>query len=155
MTDEREKRLQAAGYDLGDLAQPKANYVLMKRVGSLLYSAGFLPMDKGELIGKGKVPRDVPPEKASAMAALCAANILNAARAELGSLAAIKQVVKLNGFVNSSSDFDAQHIVMNGASDLMAQVLGEAGRHARAALGVAALPLDACVEVEAVFEIES
>lgn len=154
MQSEREKRLKDKGYAFSNQESPKANYVLMKRAGHLLYSAGFLPTDQGALVGKGKVPVDISVAQATEMAALCCANILRAAKAELGSLEAIRQTVKLNGFVNSATGFTAQHLVMNGASDLMVYVLGEAGKHARAALGVAELPLGACVEVEAVFEIK-
>ena len=153
MSGEREKRLEDLGYDLAKITLPKAKYVLLKRTGNLLFSSGALPMDGETLCSVGKVPVDVSTEKAAEMAALCAANILRAVYAAYGSLDKIKQVVKLNGFVNSAPDFTNQHIVMNGASELLLSVLGEEGTHARAALGVAALPLNACVEIEILFEL--
>lgn len=132
---------------------PKAKYVLLKRAGNLLYSSGALPLDGDKHCSPGKVPTDVPLETAAQMAALCAANILRAVKAEYGALEKIRQVVKLNGYVNSAADFPGQHLVMNGASELLLDVLGEAGEHARAAVGVAMLPLNACVEVEILFEL--
>ncbi|MGE4350576.1 MAG: RidA family protein [Bdellovibrionales bacterium] len=151
---QREEKLQQAGYDLDKITVPKAKYVLLKKAGNLLYSSGALPMDGDVLCSTGKVPTDVSQEKAQEMAALCVANILRAIRATYGSLDGIKQVVKLNGFVNSAADFPNQHLVMNGASELLLSVFGgAAGEHARAAVGVAMLPLNASVEVEVIFEL--
>ena len=130
MSGEREARVQQLGYDLSKIALPKAKYVLLKRTGNLLYSSGALPIDGDNHCSPGKVPTDVPTDKAAQMAALCVANILRAVYAEYGSLDKIKQVVKLNGYVNSVADFPNQHLVINGASELLLSVLGEAGTHA-------------------------
>ncbi len=152
MIGEREKKLESLGYDLAKVSAPKAKYVLLKRAGTLLFSSGALPVDGETLCFPGKVPIDVPMEAAKQMAALCVANILRAVAKEYG-LDKIKQVVKLTGFVNSAPDFPSQHLVVNGASELLVEVLGEAGLHSRSALGVAMVPLNACVEVEVVFEL--
>jgi len=153
MLGERETRLEQLGYDLSKLVLPKAKYVLLKRTGNLLFSSGALPIDGEIHCSQGKVPTEVPTETATQMAALCVANILRAVYAEYGSLDKIKQVVKLNGFVNSASDFPNQHLVINGASELLLAIFGEQGTHSRAAVGVAMLPLNACVEVEILFEL--
>jgi enamine deaminase RidA (YjgF/YER057c/UK114 family) len=153
MGGEREKKLRDLGYDPDKIAPPKAKYVLLKRVGNLLFSSGALPADGGTLCSPGKVPTDVSVETAAKMAALAAVNVLRAVKREVGTLDKIKQVVKVTGFVNSAPDFPGQHLVVNGASELLADVLGEAGVHSRSAVGVAMLPLNACVEIEIVFEI--
>ncbi|MDD4615781.1 MAG: RidA family protein [Alphaproteobacteria bacterium] len=154
MSGEREEKLKSLGYDLAKISTPKAKYVLSKRAGNLLFSSGALPVDGENLCHPGKVPSEVPLETARQMAALCAANILRAVAKDYG-LDRIKQAVKLTGFVNSDSDFPNQHLVVNGASELLVDVLGEAGVHARSALGVAMVPLNACVEVEIVFELDT
>ena len=153
MSGEREARLQQLGYDLSKVASPKAKYALLKRTGNLLFSSGALPLDGENHCSPGKVPTEVSAETAAQMAALCAANILRAVYAEYGSLDKIKQVVKVNGYVNSAADFPNQHLVINGASEVLLAVLGEPGTHSRAAVGVAMLPLNACVEVEILFEL--
>jgi enamine deaminase RidA (YjgF/YER057c/UK114 family) len=110
-------------------------------------------MDGDKLVSKGKVPSQVSVADATKAAALCAANILRAVRREVGSLDRVSHVVRLTGYVNSDPDFTEQHIVMHGASNLVREVFGDAGRHARSALGMAQLPLGSSVEVEMILHL--
>jgi enamine deaminase RidA (YjgF/YER057c/UK114 family) len=120
----------------------------------LLYLSGQLPIENGKIAVTGHLGRDVDVAGGQRAAELCAINILAQAKAALGGdLGRIKRVVKLNGFVASTGDFTEQHLVINGASNLIASVLGDVGKHARAAVGMAALPLNAAVEIDAVLEI--
>jgi len=153
MNTSREKKLEALGYELKKIQHPKAKYELLTETGNLLFSSGALPFDGDTLCFPGKVPSVVPFEKAKEMAALCAANIIRAVYAKYGSLDVVSKVVKMNGYVNSDSNFTEQHLVMNGASQLLIDVFGESGRHSRSALGVNMIPLNACVEVDIVFEL--
>ncbi|MGI2032248.1 RidA family protein [Rhizobium panacihumi] len=155
MSDAIESRLKELGYTLPVAAAPAANYVSYVISGNLLYISGQLPTENGKLEIKGLVGQDVDVTAASRAAELCAINILSQAKAALnGDLGKIKRVVKLSSFVASAPGFTEQHIVTNGASNLIANVLGEAGKHARAAVGMAALPLNAAVEIEAIIEID-
>jgi enamine deaminase RidA (YjgF/YER057c/UK114 family) len=156
MSDAIESRLKELGITLPVAAAPAANYVSYVISGNMLYISGQLPTENGKLEIKGLVGSDVDVTTASRAAELCAINILSQAKAALGGdLGKIKRVVKLSSFVASAPGFTDQHIVTNGASNLIANVLGEAGKHARAAVGMAALPLNAAVEIEAVIEIEA
>jgi enamine deaminase RidA (YjgF/YER057c/UK114 family) len=147
-------RLQALGISLPPAAAPVANYVGWVRHGDLVFTAGQLPFDaSGELRHTGVVGADVSVETAAAAARLCALNCIAQAAAAAGGVDGIRRVLKLVGFVRSAPDFAGQPQVLNGASDLMVEIFGEAGRHARSAVGVSALPMGACVEVEAVFEV--
>jgi len=124
--------------------------------GTTAYVSGCVPLaDDGSLLGKGKVRSQVSLELAQQAAALCAANVLRLIRQEAGSLERIERMLKVTGFVNSDPDFIEQHLVINGASQLFVDILGEAGWHARSAIGMAQLPLGACVEVEAVVKLTS
>lgn len=124
--------------------------------GNMLYISGQLPTENGKIAVSGLVGADVDVPAAQRAAELCAINILSQAKAALGGdLTRIKRVVKLSSFVASAPGFAEQHIVTNGASNLIANVLGEAGKHARAAVGMAALPLNAAVEIEAIIEISA
>jgi enamine deaminase RidA (YjgF/YER057c/UK114 family) len=123
------------------------------RSGSLVYTAGQVPLRDGTLAAKGKVGGEVSPDEARECARICALNALAAAAAEAGGLDAILRVVKVTGFVASAPGFTGQPGVINGASDLLGEVFGEAGLHARSAVGVAELPLGAPVEVELVVEV--
>jgi enamine deaminase RidA (YjgF/YER057c/UK114 family) len=116
--------------------------------GNTIYASGQVPFDGDRLAYQGKVPSQVSLVDATAAAALCAANVLRAVRKAIGSLDHVERVVRLTGYVNSDSDFTEQHLVINGASQLVCDVFGDAGRHARTALGLAQLPLGAAVEVE-------
>ncbi|HEY7487675.1 MAG TPA: RidA family protein [Streptosporangiaceae bacterium] len=148
-----EERVAELGLELPAVATPLASYVPTARTGSLVYTAGQLPMVKGELAAAGKVGAEVPAEDAAGLARICALNIIAALKAEVGELSRVKRVVKVVGFVASAPDFYGQPQVINAASDLLGEVFGEAGKHARSAVGVAVLPLNAPVEVEAIAEV--
>jgi len=148
-----EERLAELGRPLPDVARPVAAYVPAVRTGSYVYTSGQLPMVSGTLAATGKVGAEVTPEEAKELAATCALNALAAVRSEVGELSNIVRVVKLVGFVASAPDFTGQPGVVNGASELLQAALGDAGVHARSAVGVAVLPLDAPVEVELIVEV--
>jgi len=153
MSDAIEGRLKELGIVLPQAAAPAANYVPYVISGNLLYLSGQLPMENGKVGVTGHLGRDVDVAGGQRAAELCAINILAQAKAALGGdLGRIKRLIKLNGFVASTPDFVEQHLVINGASNLLANVLGDAGKHARAAVGVNTLPRDASVEVEVIFE---
>jgi enamine deaminase RidA (YjgF/YER057c/UK114 family) len=154
MTDSIQSRLAARNIELPEAAAPAANYLPYVISGPLLYISGQLPVENGALAVTGLLGRDVDVASGQRAAELCAINILSQARAALGGdLERIARVVKLNGFVASDPDFTEQHLVINGASNLLAEILGDAGKHARAAVGMACLPLNAAVEIDAVIEI--
>ena len=153
MAPDPETRLRELGLELPAVPQPAGAYVPATRAGGLIFTAGQLPFDNGELCKTGKVGDAVSAEEAHAAARLCALNGLAAAAAEAGGLDRISRIIKVTGFVASASDFNLQPQVINGASELMGEVFGEAGLHARSAVGVAELPLDAPVEVELVVEL--
>ena len=148
-------RLTELGLTLPAVVPPVAAYVPAVRTGQLVYTSGQLPMVDGALPATGKVGADVTPEQAKELARACALNALAAIDALVGpdGLDRVARVVKVVGFVASAPDFTGQPGVVNGASELLGEVFGEAGRHARSAVGVAALPLDAPVEVELIVEI--
>lgn len=148
-----EDRLAALGIVLPTATPPQANYVPTVTSGSQLYVSGQTPMADGKLKFHGRVGAEVALADAQAAARVCAINILAQVKAALGSLERVERAVKVLGFVNSAPDFFDQGLVVNGASDLFVEVLGEAGRHARSSVGVAALPGGAPVEVEAIFQI--
>jgi enamine deaminase RidA (YjgF/YER057c/UK114 family) len=154
MSDAIEARLTELGITLPQAASPAANYVPYVITGNMLYLSGQLPIENGKIAVTGHLGRDVDVAGGQRAAELCAINILAQAKAALGGdLGRIKRVVKLNGFVASTGDFTEQHLVINGASNLIASVLGDVGKHARAAVGMAALPLNAAVEIDAVLDI--
>ena len=148
-----EKRLSDLGVTLPAAAAPAANYLPFVRSGNLLFTSGQLPMRDGKLLAAGLVGRDLDTAAGIEAAKLCAINVLAQAKAALGDLEKIARLVKISVFVASTPDFTEQHLVANGASDFLAAALGERGKHARAAVGMASLPLNAAVEVEAVIEI--
>ena len=145
-------RLAELGLELPAVVPPLASYVPAVRTGDLVFTSGQLPLAGGELGGVGKVGAQVTAERAKELARLCALNALAAIDALVG-LDSVVRVVKVVGFVASTPDFVGQPAVVNGASELLAEVLGDAGSHARSAVGVASLPLDAPVEVELVVEV--
>lgn len=149
-----ERRLEELGLELPPVAPPVAAYVPGVLQDGWLYVSGQLPLRDGQVLYRGKVGRDVTPADGYAAARACALNILAVVRSVAGSLDRVRQVVKVVGFVNSAPGFTGQPQVVNGASELFGQVFGEHGRHARSAVGVAELPLDAAVEVEAIFRVE-
>lgn len=148
-----EDRLAALGIELPSVVPPVAAYVPAVRTGSYVYTSGQLPMVDGALVRTGKVGAEVDPDTAKDLARTCALNALAAVKAVVGELSAVTRVVKVVGFVASAPDFTGQPQVINGASELLGEVFGDAGRHARSAVGVAVLPLDAPVEVEIVVEV--
>jgi enamine deaminase RidA (YjgF/YER057c/UK114 family) len=152
-TQTPEERLAALGLAVPEVAKPVAAYVPAVRSGSYVYTAGQLPLRSGELVATGKVGAEVSVETAVECAQQCALNALAAVRAEVGDLAAVTRIVKVVVFVASTPDFTGQPTVANGVSELLGEVFGAAGIHARSAVGVAVLPLDAPVEVELVCEV--
>ncbi|HEU5421368.1 MAG TPA: RidA family protein [Streptosporangiaceae bacterium] len=149
------ERLAALGLKLPEVTPPVAAYVPAVRTGAYVYTAGQLPMAEGKLLATGKVGAQVGIEEAAALARVCALNAIAAAASAAGGLAGIRRIVKVTGFVASAADFTGQAQVVNGASELLLEVFGEAGRHARSAVGMAVLPLDAPVEVELIAEVAS
>lgn len=147
-----EARLKELGITLPQAAAPAANYVPFVTSGHLLFISGQLPMEDGKVAVSGTLGTDVMLENGQRAARLCAINILAQANTALGDLDRVRRVVRLGGFVASANGFTDQPKVVNGASDLMVEVFGDAGRHARAAVGVNVLPLGAAVEVEAIIE---
>jgi enamine deaminase RidA (YjgF/YER057c/UK114 family) len=147
------ERLAALELALPPVATPVAAYVPAVRTGNYVYTSGQLPLVDGKLQGTGKVGDSVSPADAAVLARVCALNALAAAADAAGGLDAIARVVKVTGFVASAPGFTGQAQVINGASEFLIEVLGEAGRHARSAVGMAVLPLDAPVEVEMIVEV--
>jgi enamine deaminase RidA (YjgF/YER057c/UK114 family) len=148
-----EDRLGELGLALPEVTPPLAAYVPALRVGDLVWTSGQLPMVDGSLAATGKVGAEVDPEDAAGLARICALNALAAVKAEVGDLDEVTRVIKVVGYVASAPTFTGQPAVINGASQLLGEVFGDAGRHARSAVGVAVLPLDAPVEVELVVQI--
>lgn len=150
----REEKLVSLGYPLDRIPTPGAIYRPVAVEGLTAYVSGCLPFDGPErLLFAGKLGREVSLEEGTAAAALCAANVLRLLRVELGSLARISRILRVGGYVNTTDTFTDHHLVINGASQLFADVLGEAGPHARTALGLAQLPLGTSVEVDAIVEL--
>lgn len=148
-----EERLAALGLTVPQVSAPVAAYVPAVRSGHWVFTSGQLPFADGQLMGTGLVGAEVTPEAAHAMAARCALNAIAAIRSVVGDLDAVTRVVKVVGFVASAPGFTGQPGVVNGASELLGSAFGEAGVHARSAVGVAALPLGAPVEVEVIVEV--
>lgn len=148
-----EERLAELNLSVPEVAAPVAAYVPAVRSGNHVYTSGQLPMRVGELLATGKVGGEVTAEEAYACAQQCALNAIAAVKAEIGDLALVKRVVKVVVFVASTPDFTGQPGVANGASELLGTVFGDAGQHARSAVGVPVLPLDAPVEVEILVEV--
>ncbi|AZQ72729.1 MULTISPECIES: RidA family protein [Streptomyces] len=148
-----EDRIAELGLTLPDVVPPLATYQPAVRSGSYVHTAGQLPMVDGAIPVTGKVGAEVSPEQAKELAARCALNGLAAVKSVIGDLDKIVRVVKVVGFVASAPDFTGQPGVLNGASELLGEILGEKGVHARSAVGVAVLPLDAPVEVEFLVEV--
>ena len=148
-----EERLAELGLSVPEVAKPVAAYVPTVRTGSYIFTSGQLPMRGGQLITTGKVGGEVTPEEAVECARQCALNAIAAVRAEVGELSRVKKIVKMVAFVASTPDFTGQPGVANGASELFGEVFGEAGQHARSAVGVPVLPLDAPVELELIVEV--
>ena len=149
-----EQKLAEQGIKLHEAPIPVANYVPFVRTGNLLFVSGQVCFDPaGKLIARGKLGAGVSIEQGAAAARGCAVNLLAQVKAAIGDLDKVVRVVRLGGFINSAPGFTEGPKVMNGASDLMVEVFGDEGRHARTTVGVAALPADAAVEVEGLFEV--
>ena len=152
MADAAEAKLKSLGIELPGIPAPAANYVPSVRTGSLLFISGQVSINAAEKF-TGKLGLDVDVAQGQKAARVCAINLLANMKAALGSLDRVARVVKLTGFVNATLEFSEPHKVVNGCSDLITEVLGERGKHARSALSVASLPLNAAVEVEAIVEV--
>lgn len=148
-----ESRLAEIGLTLPEIATPVAAYVPAVRSGNLIFLSGQLPMVNGELPQTGKVGGTVTPDEAHELAKICALNGIAAVKGLIGDLEKVVRIVKVTGFVASVPDFVSAPVVVNGASNVLLQAFGDKGVHARSSLGVAALPLDAPVEVELIVEV--
>ncbi len=149
-----EERAAELGIEIPKAPTPGGSYVPANRTGRYIFTAGMTSSQKGQQPYVGAVGREVTVEEAQEAARLCALNCLAAVKAEIGSLDRIARIVKVNGYVHSAPGFDRQHVVMNGASDLLEQLFGERGRHARTSVGVNELPNGIPVEVEMIVEVE-
>lgn len=148
-------KLIELGLKLPEIPNPVAAYVNAKQVGNLIYTSGQLPIIKGELISRGLLGKDVNIDEGIAAAKVCILNALAVIESIVGDLNQIRQVVKLSGYVASDPTFTQQPLVVNGASELLINIFGEKGKHARVAVGAAALPLNAPVEIELFVEIQN
>ena len=148
-----EQRLTELGYTLPASSKPLAAYIPAVQTGNLVFTSGQLPMVEGNLVQSGKVGSEVTAERAKELATICALNALAAIKMAIGDLDQVKRVVKVVGFVASAPDFTGQPGVVNGASEFLGEVFQDAGIHARSAVGVAVLPLDAPVEIELIVEV--
>jgi enamine deaminase RidA (YjgF/YER057c/UK114 family) len=149
-----ELKLKELGILLPEPAKPVAAYIPAKQTGKLVFTAGQLPMVQGELISKGLLGQDVEIEEANKAARICTLNALAAIKGVIGDLDRIRQVVRVVGYVASVPTFTQQPAVVNGASELLLEIFGENGKHARSAVGMAVLPLNASVEIELTVEVE-
>jgi enamine deaminase RidA (YjgF/YER057c/UK114 family) len=151
---ELETKLTNLGLNLPEIPVPLAAYIPAKQTGNLVFTAGQLPMVNGELITKGLLGQDVEIVDAKNAARICTLNALAAIKGVIGDLDRIKQVVRVVGYVASIPTFTQQPAIMNGASELLLEIFGEKGKHARSAVGMAVLPLNASVEIELTVEVE-
>jgi enamine deaminase RidA (YjgF/YER057c/UK114 family) len=149
-----ESKLISLGIELPEPAKPVATYVPAKRTGNLIFTAGQLPMVNGELTSTGLLGKDVEIEDANKAARICTLNALAAIKGIIGDLDQIKQIIRVVGYVASVPTFTQQPAVVNGASELLLEIFGENGKHARSAVGMAVLPLNASVEIELTVEVE-
>ena len=149
-----ENRLSELGLLLPEAPKPVAAYIPAKQSGKLVFTAGQLPMVNGELISKGLLGQEVAIEDANKAARVCTLNALAAIKGVIGDLDRIKQIVRVVGYVASIPTFTQQPAVVNGASELLLEIFGDAGKHARSAVGMAVLPLNASVEIELTVEVE-
>jgi len=150
---EVEIKLEKMGIVLPEISKPVAAYIPAKQTGNLVFTAGQLPMVQGELISKGLLGQDVEIEEANKAARICTLNALAAIKGVIGELDRIQQIVRVVGYVASAPTFTQQPAVVNGASELLLEIFGERGKHARSAVGMAVLPLNASVEIELTVEI--
>jgi enamine deaminase RidA (YjgF/YER057c/UK114 family) len=149
-----ESKLSELKISLPDAPKPVAAYIPAKQTGNLVFTAGQIPMVNGELISKGLLGQDVEIDEANKAARICTLNALAAIKGVIGDLDRIKQIVRVVGYVASVPTFTQQPAVVNGASELLLEIFGENGKHARSAVGMAVLPLNASVEIELTVEID-
>ena len=149
-----EKRIEALGLDLPEVPKPVASYIPAVHSGNYVFTSGQLPVIKGELTRRGKVGSDLTVEEGYECAKVAALNCLAAVKSVVGALDRVQRVVRVVGFVNSAPGFEDQPKVINGASDLLVEIFGDQGKHARLALGTSELPMGAPVEVEMVVEVQ-
>ena len=149
-----ESRINDLKLTLPDVPKPVAAYIPAKQTGNLIFTAGQLPMVNGEIISKGLLGKDVEIDEANKAARTCTLNALSAIKGVIGDLDRIKQIVRVVGYVASVPTFTQQPAVVNGASELLLEIFGESGKHARSAVGMAVLPLNASVEIEIMVEVE-
>ena len=149
-----ESRIEQIGLNIPEAPKPVAAYIPAKQTGKLVFTAGQLPMVNGELISKGLLGQDVEIDEANNAARICTLNALAAIKGVIGNLDRIKQIVRVVGYVASVPTFTQQPAVVNGASELLLEIFGENGKHARSAVGMAVLPLNASVEIELTVEVE-
>ena len=149
-----ETKLESLGLSLPPIPNPVAAYIPAKQAGKIVFTAGQLPMVNGELISKGLLGQDVEVDEANKAARICTLNALAAIKGVIGDLDRIKQIVRVVGYVASVPTFTQQPAVVNGASELLLEIFGDNGKHARSAVGMAVLPLNASVEIELTVEVE-
>lgn len=149
-----EEKIKELGFELPEIAKPLAAYIPAKKVGDLVMTSGQVPLVKGEIKYAGKVGSELTEEEGQNAARVCALNCLAAIKGVIGSLDKIDEIFKLTVFVNSANGFSAQPKVANGASELILNIFGEKGKHARSAVGVSELPLNAAVEIEMTVKIK-
>ncbi len=148
-----EEKLEAIGIKLPNPPTPAGSYIPVVKVGNLLYISGQIPMEDGKVLFTGKVSDDNL-ETAQKSAKMCAINILAQIKREVGNLEKVSKIIRLSGFVNSSSEFYQHPKVINAASDLLFEIFGEKGKHSRIAVGVASLPLNSMTEIDAIIQVE-
>lgn len=149
-----EEKIKALGLEIPEIAKPLAAYIPAKQVGDLIMTSGQVPLVNGEIKYTGKVGSDLTEEGGQEAAKICALNCLAAIKGIIGSLDKIEEIIKLTVFVNSADGFSAQPKVANGASELLVNIFGEKGKHARSAVGVNGLPLNAAVEIEMIVKVK-
>ena len=149
-----EEKIRELGYTVPEAPKPLAAYIAVTKVDNLVFTAGQLPMVDGKLIAEGKLGAEVSNELGIKAAEVCALNCLSVIKSEIGSLENIEQVVKVTVFVNSADGFSAQPQIANGASEFLVNVLGDAGKHVRSAVGASGLPLNAPVEIEMIVKVK-
>jgi len=148
-----EEKLKELGIQLSEAPAPLGSYLPVTKTGTLVYLSGILPIVEGKLLRHGKVGEHITVEQAREDAKRAVINALSILRSHTGSLNAVKRCIKITGYIASSPDFTEQSKVLNAASDLLYEIFGEAGKHARAAVGVNVLPLNAPIEIEFIFEV--
>lgn len=149
-----EEKIRALGFEVPEVAKPLAAYIPARKIGNLVMTSGQVPLVKGQLIYAGKVGLDLSEEEGQKAAEICALNCLAAVKGVIGDLDKIEEILKLTVFVNSTDGYTAQPKIANGASELIGKIFGDKGLHARSAVGVSGLPINAPVEIEMIVSIK-